>query len=50
MENERYFESIRREYREAIDFSHEVHDNIAAQLDPLLRGHVVDFGNGGIIH
>jgi SAM-dependent methyltransferase len=50
MENEPYFESIRREYREAIDFSHEVYANIAAQLAPLLRGRVVDFGNGGVIN
>lgn len=50
MENDTYFSGIRREYQEAIDFSSELYGNIAARLDGILHGRVIDFGNGGILH
>jgi len=50
VDNERYFDRIRDEYRAAIDYSSEIYRNIGAKLDQRLRGRVLDFGNGGIIN
>jgi len=49
MENEPYFTSIHGEYQRAVAASAEGYANIAAELDALLAGRVVDFGNGGVI-
>lgn len=50
MDNEDYFSSIRGDYQRAVEGSSEGYANIAAELAGLLRGRVVDFGNGGVIH
>lgn len=50
MDNERYFDKIREEYRAAIDDSSEGYANIGRMLDQRLTGRVLDFGNGGVIN
>lgn len=50
MRNREYFTRIRADYRKATDYNAELYRNIAAQIGSLLRGTVVDFGNGGVIN
>lgn len=50
MKNREYFKKIEREYQEATAYNDELYQNIAAELDKILWGKVIDFGNGGIIN
>jgi hypothetical protein len=50
MKNEVYFRQNKREILEAAEYNRELYANIAAKLYGLLRGKVIDFGNGGVIN
>lgn len=50
MKNREYFKKIEKEYQEASAYNGELYQNIATELDKILWGKVIDFGNGGIIN
>ncbi len=50
MKNKEYFKKIEKEYQEATAYNDELYQNIATELDKILWGKVIDFGNGGIIN
>lgn len=50
MKNKEYFTKIKKEYQKASEYSDELYQNVAARLNKILFGRVVDFGNGGIIN
>lgn len=50
MKNKTHFVKIKKEYQKASEYSDELYQNIAARLNKILFGRVVDFGNGGIIN
>ncbi len=50
VDHRKYFSAIRDDYLQAAQHSEELYQNTAAALAGVLRGTVVDFGNGGIIN
>ena len=50
MKNEVYFRQKKGEILEAAEYNREIYADIAAKLYGLLRGKVIDFGNGRVIN
>jgi len=50
MKNKEYFKKIEKDYQEASEYNDELYRNIGSELDRILWGKVIDFGNGGVIN